>query len=250
MRRSGRAPRERALRRGERRCRRCAAALAASGARHARRGFHRPPRRHRLGARSRSASSSRSARASASGSFPRWHAPPEPGAINVVLDPGAAFGTGSHPTTRLCLAWLERHAAGRRRVLDYGCGSGILAHRGTEARVPQRRPASTSIRSPSRPRATIPRAMASRSTCVDARDAPSGARRHDHRQHPRQPAAHARSAPRLPDPPGRWIALSGILEEQAGDGDRHLRAVRDARGRRARGRLGPARRAQARTTRC
>ena len=58
---------------------------------------------------------------------PTWHEPPQPGEINVVLDPGAAFGTGSHPTTRLCLAWLERNVRGGESVLDYGCGSGILA---------------------------------------------------------------------------------------------------------------------------
>lgn len=58
---------------------------------------------------------------------PSWHAPPVADAINVVLDPGAAFGTGSHPTTRLCLAWLERHVSATDTVLDYGCGSGILA---------------------------------------------------------------------------------------------------------------------------
>jgi ribosomal protein L11 methyltransferase len=58
---------------------------------------------------------------------PTWHAPPEPDAINLILDPGLAFGTGSHPTTRLCLQWLERTIAGGETVLDYGCGSGILA---------------------------------------------------------------------------------------------------------------------------
>ncbi|HEY4999972.1 MAG TPA: 50S ribosomal protein L11 methyltransferase, partial [Usitatibacter sp.] len=58
---------------------------------------------------------------------PTWHEPPDPGAINIVLDPGAAFGTGSHPTTRLCLAWLESNVAAGDTVLDYGCGSGILA---------------------------------------------------------------------------------------------------------------------------
>jgi ribosomal protein L11 methyltransferase len=57
---------------------------------------------------------------------PTWHVPPEPGAINVILDPGAAFGTGSHPTTRLCLGWLERNVRAGDTVLDYGCGSGIL----------------------------------------------------------------------------------------------------------------------------
>ena len=57
---------------------------------------------------------------------PTWYAPPEPGAVNVILDPGAAFGTGSHPTTRLCLSWLEYHVRRGDALLDYGCGSGIL----------------------------------------------------------------------------------------------------------------------------
>ncbi len=58
---------------------------------------------------------------------PTWHEAPDPAAVNLVLDPGAAFGTGSHPTTRLVLAWLERTVRGGETVLDYGCGSGILA---------------------------------------------------------------------------------------------------------------------------
>jgi ribosomal protein L11 methyltransferase len=58
---------------------------------------------------------------------PSWATAPDPGALNRVLDPGLAFGTGSHPTTRLCLQWLERTIAGGERILDYGCGSGILA---------------------------------------------------------------------------------------------------------------------------
>jgi ribosomal protein L11 methyltransferase len=58
---------------------------------------------------------------------PTWHAAPDPAAVNIALDPGLAFGTGSHPTTRLCLAWLDENLAGGERVLDYGCGSGILA---------------------------------------------------------------------------------------------------------------------------
>lgn len=57
---------------------------------------------------------------------PTWHEAPDATAINVVLDPGAAFGTGSHPTTRLCLGWLEARIHGGEHVLDYGCGSGIL----------------------------------------------------------------------------------------------------------------------------
>ena len=58
---------------------------------------------------------------------PSWHAPPEPDATNVVLDPGLAFGTGTHPTTRLCLRWLAAHVSGGESVIDFGCGSGILA---------------------------------------------------------------------------------------------------------------------------
>ncbi len=58
---------------------------------------------------------------------PSWHDAPDPAAINLVLDPGMAFGTGSHPTTRLCLEWLERNVDEGDSLLDYGCGSGILA---------------------------------------------------------------------------------------------------------------------------
>lgn len=58
---------------------------------------------------------------------PTWHTPSDPAAINIALDPGLAFGTGSHPTTQLCLRWMDAHLKGGERVLDYGCGSGILA---------------------------------------------------------------------------------------------------------------------------
>jgi ribosomal protein L11 methyltransferase len=58
---------------------------------------------------------------------PSWCEPPDPAAINLRLDPGLAFGTGSHPTTRQCLSWLEANIEPGCSVLDYGCGSGILA---------------------------------------------------------------------------------------------------------------------------
>lgn len=58
---------------------------------------------------------------------PSWHDAPDPTALVLELDPGLAFGTGSHPTTRLCMEWLEAHMPAGRTVLDYGCGSGILA---------------------------------------------------------------------------------------------------------------------------
>ena len=57
---------------------------------------------------------------------PSWHAAPDAHAINLVLDPGLAFGTGSHPTTFLCLQWLTENLHGGETLLDYGCGSGIL----------------------------------------------------------------------------------------------------------------------------
>lgn len=58
---------------------------------------------------------------------PTWHDAPDSKALNIRLDPGLAFGTGSHPTTRLCLRWLDENIKGGETVLDYGCGSGILA---------------------------------------------------------------------------------------------------------------------------
>lgn len=57
---------------------------------------------------------------------PSWKTPPQPEAINLMLDPGLAFGTGTHPTTALCLEWLDSADLTGKTVLDYGCGSGIL----------------------------------------------------------------------------------------------------------------------------
>ena len=58
---------------------------------------------------------------------PTWVQPPQPDALNLRLDPGLAFGTGSHPTTCLCLEWMHEHVRPGASLLDYGCGSGILA---------------------------------------------------------------------------------------------------------------------------
>lgn len=58
---------------------------------------------------------------------PTWHDVPNEKAINLRLDPGVAFGTGSHPTTHLCLQWLDAHVRSNDTLLDYGCGTGILA---------------------------------------------------------------------------------------------------------------------------
>jgi len=58
---------------------------------------------------------------------PSWHQPPAKDAINIILDPGLAFGTGTHPTTSLCLTWLSHQSLVDMSVIDYGCGSGILA---------------------------------------------------------------------------------------------------------------------------
>lgn len=58
---------------------------------------------------------------------PRHIAPPQPEAVNLILDPGLAFGTGTHPTTALCLEWLDAADIQNKQILDFGCGSGVLA---------------------------------------------------------------------------------------------------------------------------
>jgi len=58
---------------------------------------------------------------------PSWCTPPDPDAVNILMDPGLAFGTGTHPTTALCLERLDAHPPIEHTVIDYGCGSGILA---------------------------------------------------------------------------------------------------------------------------
>lgn len=58
---------------------------------------------------------------------PSWLTPPHEETVNLILDPGLAFGTGSHPTTSLCLSWLDSASLSDKSIIDYGCGSGILA---------------------------------------------------------------------------------------------------------------------------
>ena len=58
---------------------------------------------------------------------PSWQQPPDPNACNIILDPGLAFGTGTHPTTAMCLEWLAVNPMKGQSIIDYGCGSGILA---------------------------------------------------------------------------------------------------------------------------
>lgn len=146
---------------------------------------------------------------------PTWHEAPDPRAINVVLDPGAAFGTGSHPTTRLCLAWLERNVRAGDTVLDYGCGSGILAI------AAMKLGAARAIAVDVDPLALeAARYNASRNAvALDVRDA-----QQDMAETARITVANILANPlRMLAPllasrtrPGGAIALSGILEEQAG----------------------------------
>jgi ribosomal protein L11 methyltransferase len=145
---------------------------------------------------------------------PTWSEPPDPGAVNVSLDPGSAFGTGSHPTTRLCLRWLESHVGPGDVVIDYGCGSGILGI--AALKLGAARAVATDID----PLALDAARYNSRVNgvaleVVDAHDAIGV-------------ASHATVANILANPlrmlapvlaahtrPGGWIALSGILAGQA-----------------------------------
>ena len=145
---------------------------------------------------------------------PTWHEPPDADAINILLDPGAAFGTGSHPTTRLCLGWLEANVHPGDSVLDYGCGSGILAI--AAAKLGAARAVAIDID----PLALDAARYNSQRNAValevmDAQSAVPGSFRitvANILANPLRMLAPILASHTLP---GGWIALSGILEEQA-----------------------------------
>ena len=147
---------------------------------------------------------------------PTWHQPPEPGAVNIVLDPGAAFGTGSHPTTRLCLAWLERNLRRGDAVIDYGCGSGILAIAALKlgaasAVATDIDPLALEEARYNSARNGVALAVVDAKTEIEGRAQVTIANILANPLRMLAPilASHTR--------PGGWIALSGILEDQAED---------------------------------
>lgn len=147
---------------------------------------------------------------------PSWHAAPDPAAVNIELDPGSAFGTGSHPTTRLCLRWLERNVQAGDRVLDYGCGSGIL---GIAA---LRLGAASATGLDIDPLALeSARYNSSRNgvalAVADAREALAGEARITVANILANPLRMLAPVLASHTQPGGWIVLSGILEEQAGE---------------------------------
>ncbi|MCL2591446.1 MAG: 50S ribosomal protein L11 methyltransferase [Betaproteobacteria bacterium] len=147
---------------------------------------------------------------------PSWHKAPEPDVINIELDPGMAFGTGSHPTTRLCLEWLCKTVQPGMSMLDFGCGSGILAI--AAARLGAARSLGVDIDG---------RAVeAARENA--ARNGVSGIMRVQHSSAPLEATFDLVVANILTNPlcvlapaiaarvaPGGRVALSGILEQQA-----------------------------------
>ncbi|ACO76944.1 ribosomal protein L11 methyltransferase [Azotobacter vinelandii CA] len=150
---------------------------------------------------------------------PSWHQAPEPGAVNLLLDPGLAFGTGTHPTTALCLEWLDGQELAGRSLLDFGCGSGILAI--AALLLGAERAVGTDI---------DPQALqASRDNALRNGIDPARFPLHLPADLPRQPAdvvvanilagPLVQLAPQLASlvRPGGRLALSGILAEQAGE---------------------------------
>lgn len=147
---------------------------------------------------------------------PSWHEPPAGVAATVRLDPGMAFGTGSHPSTRLVLRFLERTLRGGESVLDYGCGSGILAI--AAAKLGAARVDATDI-DPHALEAATANARANRADVRVAAPEALAAARYD------IVVANILAQPLMVLAPllasrtasGGAIALSGILESQAGE---------------------------------
>jgi ribosomal protein L11 methyltransferase len=154
---------------------------------------------------------------------PTWHAAPDPQAINIVLDPGAAFGTGSHPTTRLMLEWLEDEITGGERVLDYGCGSGILAI------AAMRLGASAATGVDIDPLALEAARYNSLQNDVEVEFFDAARQLDcagpDRGQYPRQPAAHARPAHCRAYPPRRRSCACRHPRPAGRRGDRRLRRM-------------------------
>jgi ribosomal protein L11 methyltransferase len=147
---------------------------------------------------------------------PTWYEVPDPSAINLILDPGAAFGTGSHPTTRLCLAWLEKNVRAGDTILDYGCGSGILAIAALKLG------AGSAIAVDIDPLALEAARYNAKQNGVplevlDAQQAPPGAARITVANILANPLRMLAPVISSHTQPGGKIALSGILEQQAGE---------------------------------
>ncbi|MCL1861654.1 MAG: 50S ribosomal protein L11 methyltransferase [Proteobacteria bacterium] len=147
---------------------------------------------------------------------PSWHEAPEPEAINIRLDPGMAFGTGSHPTTRLCLEWLCKAVQPGMSVLDFGCGSGILAIAAARLGAAQSLAIDIDERAVEAARENA------------ARNGVSGIMRVQHSSEPLEARFDLVVANILTNPlcvlapaiaarvtPGGRVALSGVLEQQA-----------------------------------
>lgn len=157
---------------------------------------------------------------------PSWLAPPDPQAVNLVLDPGMAFGTGTHATTGMCLQWLAAHPPRGLEVIDFGCGSGILAIAALKLG------ARAALGTDTDPQALVTsgenaerNGVADRLTLCLPPDVPAGAGADVVLANILAPALVA-LAPQLTalTRHGGWLILSGLLAEQA---DEVIAAYRD-----------------------
>ena len=174
---------------------------------------------------------------------PSWHEAPNSNAVNLQLDPGLAFGTGSHPTTRLCLKWLDTQLKGGESVLDYGCGSGIL----TIAALKLGAGSAVGVDIDEQAiRASKDNAAQKQRRCtvLPARRFAARTIRHRRRQHPRQPSAHARRNTRRPHQTRRSHRVVWFAGRTSRRTQRYLQPMVRHRARRNRRRLGKAQRRQ------